>query len=286
MSNIALKSKINLLLVSDASGETVTTIAKAIIAQFEDQLEITEYLWPLVRSKEALDNILLKIEPNSNDILLYTLLDVELRKYLKNRCNEIGALSIFALEDIIDKIANFTKTEIKLKGIPGKYKKLDTNYYKRIDVLNFTLQHDDGNELRSVNEADILILGVSRTSKSPTSLYLAQRGYKVANLPIINGVEIDLSIINNPLILGLTISAEILTQIRYNRLMSYNINLNEKLDNYTSIENVKLELAYALNIFRKNKIPIIDVSKKAIEEVAAEIINLYAIKKDEHKMLL
>ncbi|CAG7591520.1 MAG: pyruvate, water dikinase regulatory protein [Candidatus Midichloria sp.] len=286
MLNLTEKIKIKLYLISDASGETVTTIAKAIAAQFEEQIEMTEYLWPLVRSKNTVNDILSEIEPNSNSIVLYTMLDVELRLYLEKKCESIGILAIFALENVINELANFANVEIRHGGIPGKYKKLDANYYKRIDILNFTLQHDDGHDFKDVNEADILILGVSRTSKSPTSLYLAQRGYKVANLPIINGVEANLSDIKKPILIGLTISAEILSQIRSNRLNSYNLNVNKEVDNYTEIDNIKAELSYALEIFRKNKIPIIDVSRKAIEEVAAEIINIYAAKKGEYKILL
>ena len=176
--------------------------------------------------------------------------------------------------------------EVKGSGMPGKYKKLDANYYKKIDTLNFTLQHDDGNDLKDVNEADILILGVSRTSKSPTSLYLAQRGYKVANLPIINGVEVNISNVTKPIIIGLTISPDVLSQIRSNRLTFYNVHPNKEVDNYTNLDNIKAEINYALTLFRQNKIPIIDVSRKAVEEVAAEIMNIYATKKGEYKILL
>ena len=280
------KIPLNLYLISDASGETVTTIAKAIAAQFEDQIEMTEYLWPLVRSKNTIDEILSEITPFSNSIVLFTIIDFELQSYLETRCKELRILSIFALEHIINSLTDFTGAQIKGSGMPGKYKKLDANYYKKIDTLNFTLQHDDGHDFKDVNEADILILGVSRTSKSPTSLYLAQRGYKVANLPIINGVKITISDVIKPIIIGLTISPEILSQIRSNRLTFYNVTPNKKVDHYTNLDNIKAELEYAFEVFRKNKIPIIDVSRKAVEEVAAEIMNIYAAKKGEYKILL
>ena len=286
MHQLQKKIQLNLYLVSDASGETVTTIAKAIAAQFEDQIEMTEYLWPLVRSKSAIDDILSEIKPHSSSIVLFTMIDLELRSYLELKCEELCVLSIFALEYVINSLADFTGTQVKGSGIPGKYKKLDANYYKKIDTLNFTLQHDDGNDFKDVNESDILILGVSRTSKSPVSLYLAQRGYKVANLPIINGIDVTISNITKPIIVGLTILPEILLQIRSNRLTLYNVKPNKEVDNYTDIDNIKAEINYAIGIFRKNKIPVIDVSRKAVEEVAAEIMNIYAVKKGEYKILL
>jgi regulator of PEP synthase PpsR (kinase-PPPase family) len=279
------KTKLNFFLISDASGETVATVAKAVVSFFETEVLVTEYLFPMVRSKASIDNIIENIGSNNANLILYTMVDSELRTYLVDRCNEVGIAAIFALEHVIKEIAKFIGIEIKATGLPGKYKKLDENYYKKIDIINFTLQHDDGSDFSDVNEADVLILGVSRTSKSPTSLYLAQHGYKTANLPIIYGVEANISHINKPLIVGFVIAADILIRIRASRFASYNFIPNE-FDSYADFDSIKQELDYSINLFHKNQIPIIDVTKKAVEEVAAEIINLYAAKKGGYKILL
>ena len=270
-------------MISDASGETVESIGKAMIAQFEGQLQITGHIWPMIRSKSSVDLIFQSMKQKPG-VILYTILEQDLRDYLIKKSEDAGLFHISVLEKITNDIANFMDVEVRNDGIPGKYKILDDNYYKRIEVLNFTMQHDDGIDSKNYNNADILILGVSRTSKSPTSLYLAQRGYKVANMPIIDKVRVDLSKVVKPLIIGLTIAPDILYQIRSSRLLSYNVNIANNVENsYTDYDAIKDELRYAMRLFNQYSIPIIDVSRKAVEEVSAEIMRLYYIKKGELK---
>lgn len=284
-----MKQKLlHVYLVSDSSGETVAAVSKAVIAQF-DELKVIEYMWPLVRSVGQVDDVIKEIKLH-HGIVIYTMLDIELRRYLKDQCRLINAPCISAIGRVISEISKFLGVTASTANIPGKYKNLDEQYYKRIEIINYTIQHDDGQHRAGYNEADILLLGVSRTSKSPTALYLAQRGYKTANLPIIKNVPVDLANITNPLIVGLTIAPEVLSQIRNNRLLALHAPDKQYFqydeNHYINIESVKEEIQYAKKIFEQYNIKMIDTSRRAVEETAAEIINMYFEKKGEHKMLL
>ena len=267
-------------MVSDSSGDTVLTVGKAVMSQFEN-IAVKEYIWPLIRNKEQVDNLLSNVTKNPG-IILYTIVNDELRTYLKEQGENIMVPCISVISRIIHEIAEYIGTEASRK-VPGKQVRLDAAYFRKIDAINYTIHHDDGQLRHDYNKADILLVGVSRTSKSPTSLYLAQRGYKVANLPIINDVEYDLSDITSPLIVGLTISVEYLVKIRRKRLLSKDkMSVIDNSNVYTEILDVKAEISYANKLFREMQIPVIDVTSKAIEENVAEIINIYFAKKGEH----
>lgn len=272
----------HLYLVSDASGETVSHISKAVIAQFDESVEVIEHLFPLIRSHEDIDQIFSIIDTRFKSIILHTIIQHELQVYLEKKANDKNILAIAALKNVIRQIIAFTNAKIKKDCLPGKYNKLDEEYYEKIDILNFTMRHDDGQLLNEYNDADILILGVSRTSKSPTSLYLAQKGYKTANLPIINNIPVNLSGITKPLVIGLTIAEDILCNIRSHRFLLYTSTQESKNNGYAEFSAVREEIQYAMQIFRFHQIPIIDVSRKAIEEVAAEIIKLYNVHNPTH----
>jgi [pyruvate, water dikinase]-phosphate phosphotransferase / [pyruvate, water dikinase] kinase len=268
---------LSVYMVSDSSGETVIAVTKAVISQF-DNIEVQEYMWPLVRSKEQIDEIATALQKNPG-IVIYTILNKELREHLKLKCSELNVKCFSPIANIISEICSYCGV-LTSKKTPEKEILSDINYFKKIEAINFTVNHDDGQQSKDFNNADILLTGVSRTSKSPTSLYLAQRGYKVANWPIINGVDYDFSLIDKPLVVGLTIGIERLIQIRQCRLMGQDLK-NFKND-YTDATSIKDEIKYANRIFNKNNFPIVDVTSKAIEEISAEIINLYFAKKGEH----
>ena len=272
---------LDLNMVSDSSGETVIAVSKAVISQFEN-LHVKEYIWPLVRARTQIDRLIEDIKKNPG-VVIYTIINKELRQYLKLKCAEIGISCTSPIANVISKVSDYCGVSTS-KKTPDKEIFSDINYFKKIEAINFTISHDDGQQNKNFNEADILIVGVSRTSKSPTSLYLAQRGYKVANWPIIDGVQYDFSKFNKPLIVGLTISIDRLIQIRHSRLISKDI---RKCNNeYADPIRVENELLYANKILKYYNIPVIDVTSKAIEEVAAKIINLYFEKKGGHLMHL
>lgn len=274
-------ANLNLYTVSDSSGETVIAVSKAVISQF-DNITVQEYMWPLVRSKEQIDEVIASLEKKAG-IVIYTILNKELREYLKLKCKKLNVKCFSPIANIISEICLHCGVETS-KKTPEKEILSDLNYFKKIEAINFTVNHDDGQQNKDFNNADILLTGVSRTSKSPTALYLAQRGYKVVNWPIINGIEYDFSLISNPLVIGLTISIERLLQIRQYRLMGQmrGQNLRDFKNDYTDVTSIKDEIKYANRIFKKNNFPVINVTSKAIEEISAEIINLYFAKKGEH----
>ncbi|MSO14478.1 putative pyruvate, phosphate dikinase regulatory protein [Rickettsiales endosymbiont of Trichoplax sp. H2] len=264
-------------MVSDSSGETVVAVSKAVVSQF-DSIKIHEYMWPLVRSKKQIDEVVVSLKKNPG-VVIYTIINRELREYLKEQCNKLNVKCFSPIASIISEICSYYNIQTS-KKTPEKEILSDTSYFKKIEAINFTVNHDDGQQINDFNNADILLVGVSRTSKSPTSLYLAQRGYKVANWPIINDVEYDFSLIKNPLIVGLTVSIDRLLQIRQCRLIGQNF--SDFRNDYTDALSIREEIRYANKIFNNNKFPVVDVTSKAIEEISAEIINLYFAKKGEH----
>lgn len=278
------KKSVAIYLISDSSGETVLSVSKAVIAQFCDIAAIEEYIWTLVRSKTQIDEAIDQIKQQDNGVVFYTVTDQELRDYLEHRCREIGVVSIFLLKQCFEAIAGVLGIKTPITGAPGKYKVLDESYYRRIDVINYTVQHDDGQVSDDYDDADILLLGISRTSKSPTALYLAQRGFKTANIPIVKNLEIQLAAIKKPVIVGFMISADMLAQIRSNRALRAGSCLLEEDDVYVSLADIKDELRYAKKIFSQFNIPVVDVTRKAVEEIAAEVINLYCQKRGDHRM--
>lgn len=267
---------IHLFLVSDSSGETALTVSRAAMAQFEG-LEVIEHSWPLIRKKEQIEELFQALKKHDG-IVLYTMVNKELRHYLKEGCNKLGIKYISVIAHVINELSEYLNIQADIK-IPGaQHSQLDPHYFKRISAIEYTLKHDDGQNLSQIDEADIVLLGVSRTSKTPTSFYLAQRGLKVANIPIINNSSLpfEQEILNKKNCIALTIRPEKLSHIRNNRLLHLMEVQQVESNEYTELDAINAEIKYALKLFAQFKIPVIDISNKAIEETAAEIIILHS----------
>jgi regulator of PEP synthase PpsR (kinase-PPPase family) len=261
--------RLHLHLLSDSTGETLENIAKAGLAQFEG-VETIKHFWPMVRSQGHLDRILLEIAQRPG-LVIFTLVNNEIRTRLESRCHALGLPSVSALDPVIDALSQLLGQQALAR--PGRQHILDAAYYARVEAIQFTIAHDDGIAPEDWEEADIILTGVSRSSKTPTSIYLANRGYKVANVPLVveSPPQPSFYSLVHPLIVGLTTSPERLIQIRRNRLLS----LNQSPETaYVDHEKVVTELSFARRIFSDQGWPVIDVTRRSIEETAAAIINL------------
>ena len=262
--------RLNLHLLSDSTGETLEHIGKAAIAQFEN-VETIRHFWPMVRSEQHLDRIIAEIALNPG-MVLFTLANQGLRKKLENGCRALGIPVVAPLDAVTDSMSNLLGQETRNR--PGRKHVLDDAYFARIDAIQFTIAHADGVGWENWEEADIVLAGVSRTSKTPTSIYLANRGYKTANIPLVPESPPPNSLyhLKNPMVVGLTTSAERLVQVRRNRLLSLN---QAPETSYVNIDKVQSEVAHARRLFADNGWPVIDVTRRSIEETAAAIISLY-----------
>lgn len=262
-------TRLHLHLLSDSTGETLENIAKAALAQF-DGVETIKHFWPMVRSEGHLDRILLDIAHNPG-LVLFTLVNVDTRRKLETRCRALGLPMVAALDPVTDALSNLLGQAAKAR--PGRQHILDAAYFARVDAIQFTIAHDDGIGADNWEEADILLAGVSRCSKTPTSIYLANRGYKTANIPIVieSPPPAILYTLKHPLIVGLTTSTDRLVQVRRNRLLSLN---QAPETDYVDQGKVAREVAFARRIFADNGWPVIDVTRRSIEETAAAIITL------------
>lgn len=260
----------HLHLVSDSTGETVGSVARAAIVQFDD-VEAHEHTWPLVRTRGQLDKVLAGIEAHPG-IVMYTLVDKGLRDILKAECLKRSLPCIPVLAPVLAELTTYLGMESS--SLPGRQHELDDKYFSRVEAINYTLAHDDGQAAWDLNEADIILIGVSRTSKSPTCVYLANRGFKTANIPFVKAELLppDLELLKKPLIVGLTISADRLVQIRKTRLQSLK---QEEDTNYVDRENVEEEIKESRRFFAKHKWPVIDVTRRSVEETAANIIQQF-----------
>lgn len=263
-------ARFNLHLLSDSTGETLEMIAKAALAQFDDT-DVIRHFWPMVRSHQHLERIMGEISANPG-LVLFTLMNEATRDTLEERCKQLGLSAVPVLDVVTDSLEALLGQEAK--GRPGRQHKLDDAYFARVDAIQFTIAHDDGIGWQDWEDADIVLAGVSRTSKTPTSIYLANRGYKVANIPIV--VESPpppaLFGLRHPLVVGLTTAPDRLIQVRRNRLLS----LSQSPDtDYVDTDRVSEELKYARRMFADNGWPVIDVTRRSIEESAAAVINLY-----------
>ncbi len=269
-----LMTRLHLHMLSDSTGETLENITKAALAQF-DNVEIIKHFWPMVRSEGHLDRILGDIAQNPG-LVVFTVVNRDIRKKLERECRDMGLPSIAALDAVTDALSNMLGQEAQAR--PGRQHILDAAYFARVEAIQFTIAHDDGVGWENWEDADILLAGVSRTSKTPTSIYLANRGYKTANIPIV--VESPppeaLFHVKHPLVVGLVTGASRLVQVRRNRLLS--LNQSPETD-YVSEEAVKREILYARRMFADNDWPVIDVTRRSIEETAAAVINLYNARK-------
>ncbi|MBU2340137.1 MAG: kinase/pyrophosphorylase [Alphaproteobacteria bacterium] len=262
-------SRIHLHLVSDSTGETLEMIAKAAIAQFEDA-EVERHFWPMVRSRQHLDRIVPELSANPG-MVLYTLVNPETRSRLEEHCRTLSLKSVPVLDGVTAALEAALGREAQ--GRPGRQHLMDQAYFDRVEAIQFTIAHDDGIGWENWEEADILLAGVSRSSKTPTSIYLANRGYKVANIPLVVESPPPPSLFNlrHPLVVGLTTAPERLVQIRRNRLLT----LNERTQtSYVDSERVTSEVQFARRMFADNGWPVIDVTRRSIEETAAAIIKL------------
>ena len=261
--------RMHLHLVSDSTGETLEMIAKAALAQFDDA-EVTRHFWPMVRSRQHLDRIVPDLA-NNPGLVMFTLVNTETRARLEEHCRQLGLPAV----PVLDAVTAALEAQLgqEARGRPGRQHLMDEAYFSRVEAIQFTIAHDDGVGWENWEQADIVLAGVSRTSKTPTSIYLANRGYKTANIPIV--VESPppdaLFRLRKPLVIGLTTAADRLVQIRRNRLLS----LHEDTEtSYVDDDRVKEELKYARRMFADNGWPVIDVTRRSIEETAAAAIRL------------
>ena len=262
-------TRLHLHLLSDSTGETLEMIAKAALAQFDDA-EVNRHFWPMVRSRQHLDRIVAELARNPG-LVLYTLVNADIRQRLEERCRALGLPHVPALDAVTAALEDRLGQEAR--GRPGRQHAMDDAYFARVDAIQFTIAHDDGIGWENWEEADILLAGVSRTSKTPTSIYLANRGYKVANIPLVveSPPPPNLFTLRHPLVVGLTTAPRRLIEIRRNRLLS----LNETTEtSYVDEDRVEKEVALARRMFADNGWPVIDVTRRSIEETAAAVIRL------------
>jgi len=262
--------RLHLHLLSDSTGETLEMIAKAALAQF-DNAEIIRHFWPMVRSQQHLDRIMAEIAANPG-LVLFTLVNTETRARLEARCAALGLPSVPALDTVTDALQGLLGQRAKAR--PGRQHAMDEAYFRRVEAIQFTIAHDDGVNWENWEEAQIVLAGVSRSSKTPTSIYLANRGYKTANIPIVieSPPPSALFGLRRPLVVGLTTATERLVQVRRNRLLSIG---QAPETSYVDADHVAREVQYARRMFADNGWPVIDVSRRSIEETAAAVINLY-----------
>ena len=262
-------TKIHLHLVSDSTGETLEGLVKAGLAQFEG-VDAVKHYWPMVRSEGHLDRVLDEVA-RTPGLVVYTLVARNVRERLELRCAALGLPVIAVMDPILAGLERMVGTPARAR--PGGQHRMDAAYFNRIEAISWTMEHDDGVLPDEWEEADIVLVGVSRSSKTPTSVYLANRGYKTANIPVV--VESLppplLYQLKNPLVVGLTTSADRLIAIRRNRLLS--LNQTPETD-YVNSDAVAREIAFARRMFADNGWPVIDVTRRSIEETAAAIISL------------
>ena len=264
------RSYFHLHLVSDSTGETLITVARAVVAQYEGVAAI-EHVYPLVRSHTQLARVLSEIE-NAPGIVLYTLVERDLAERLEEVCRNTGSPHLSVLEPVHSLLSSYLGAASTAR--PGAQHMLNAEYFKRIDAMNFTLLHDDGHLPADLDDADVILVGVSRTSKTPTAVYLANRGLKTANLPLVPGVPPPtvLNSARRALIVGLVATPERIVQIRQNRLLSLNADDDTS---YVDRDEVAEEIAASRRLFARNSWPMIDVTRRSIEETAAAILDLY-----------
>jgi regulator of PEP synthase PpsR (kinase-PPPase family) len=266
---------LHLHLLSDSTGETLEMIAKAALAQFDDA-ELIRHFWPMVRSLHHLDRIVEDLAANPG-LVLYTLVNDETRRRLEEHCRKLGLPHVAPLDSVTAALED--RFGVEAKARPGRQHMMDDAYFARVDAIQFTIAHDDGIAWEDWEQADIVLAGVSRSSKTPTSIYLANRGFKVANIPLVMESPPPplLFQLARPMIVGLTTAPRRLVEIRRNRLLS----LNQKPETaYVDEEQVEQEVAFARRMFADNGWPVIDVSRRSIEETAAAIIKLYTERQD------
>jgi regulator of PEP synthase PpsR (kinase-PPPase family) len=260
----------HLHLVSDSTGETLITVARAAAAQYANVSPI-EHLYPMVRSKKQLDRVLSEVT-DAPGLVLYTLLEEDLIQLLENKCRELALPCMSVLGPILRLFQSYLGAETIHRV--GAQHVLNAEYFQRIEALNFSMLHDDGQHVEGLEEADVVLVGVSRTSKTPTSIYLANRGVKTGNVPLVPGVTLapQVETLARPLVVGLFASPERIVQIRQNRLLG--LKAHREDDQYIDKVAVAEEVAYSRRLCAKHNWPSIDVTRRSIEETAAAVMRL------------
>ncbi len=272
-------NRFHLHLVSDSTGETVSSVARACVVQF-DGFEAIPHLWWLVRNRNQVSHVIegVKAEPG---IVLATLVDPDLRDALEEGCRPLRVPCIPVLDPVMAALAGYLNAAFGVE--PGRQHSLDAEYFKRIDAMHFTLAHDDGQALADIDEADVILVGVSRTSKTPTCMYLANRGLKAANVPLVPGAPPppELLTAKHPLIVGLTREPKSLSEVRRSRLHF----LDKDVPGYADLSEVQEEVMAARRLFTDHAWPIIDMTRRSIEEAAAAILQHYSQRRGGPKVL-
>ncbi len=268
----------HLHLVSDSTGATTQGVLKACIVQFEG-VEVQEHIWPMVLSTAQVEQVIEGVREHPGPVI-FTMVSARTRQPLVEECARLNLPCVSVLDPVIDAFAHyFNRTTVNR---PGGQHTLNAEYFERIDALHYVMAHDDGQATRDISQADLVLVGVSRTSKTPTSIYLANHyGLKTANVPFVPGIPLpdNLFDLKDILIVGLTASADRLVQIRRNRLLMLR---QEPETDYVDIENVKAELVEARKVFARNGWPVIDVTRRSIEETAAGIYQIYTRFQEDH----
>jgi regulator of PEP synthase PpsR (kinase-PPPase family) len=272
--------KHQIILISDSTGETLDRIFLAIKSQFSNFVyKKKEYVF--IRTKTQIDKIIKKGMEEQNPIILYTIVETKLAKYISYECEQKKIPSFSILGNLI---LNFSKLlKEKPTHTPSAQHVLDDEYYKRIEAIQFSMTHDDGMLIKDISQADIILLGVSRTSKTPTSIYLANKGYKTLNIPLVGKHDIPSVLKNDPAsfcVIGLSVEAERLSDIRANRL---EVMKEQKIVNYSDLNFIQKEIKDSIKLFKTHNWPIIDVTRKSVEETAASVIRIFDIKKRKKK---
>ena len=271
-----MSNKYQIYLISDSTGETLDRIFLALKAQFKN-IEYKVHSYSFTRTENQILKILDEAKENENSVILYTIVDNNLAKYLANTSDDKSIPCFGVLGELI---LNFSKLlNQKASHQPSGQYALNDEYYRKIAAIQFTMNHDDGNSIKDIKKSDIVLLGVSRTSKTPTSIYLANKGFKTSNIPLVNKNSIPSILKENPklvCVVGLSTEPERLADIRKNRMISLKENENKS---YINLEKIKKEVEDAKKTFKKYKWPAIDVTRKSVEETAASIIKIYEIYK-------
>jgi len=260
----------HLHLVSDSTGETLTTVAKAVSVQYA-QIQAIEHVYPLVRTPKQMYRVFQAVA-DAPGIVLYTVVDANLKLMLEERCRELRVPALYVLEPIMKIFESYLGAP--QDPVVAGQRTLDADYFRRIDALNFTIAHDDGRLPADLNQADIIVIGISRTSKTPTSIYLAQRGYKTINVPLVPSMELprQLEDSHSAFVVGLVALPGRIAEIRRNRVgFLANTNLKDYVDRY----RIAQEIRDTRRICSKNGWPVIDVTRRSVEETAASIIKLF-----------
>ena len=264
-------------LISDSTGETIDRIFLALKAQFQN-FKYKNHQYSFTRTENQILKILDLAQKTPNSIILYTIVDIKLAKFLETEAKKTNISCFGALGDLI---LNFSKLlHQRATHIPSGQHILNEEYYERIEAIQFTINHDDGNSINDINKSNIILLGVSRSSKTPTSIYLANKGFKTSNVPLINERSVPEFLKKNPkliCVVGLTIEPNRLIDIRKNRMTSIK---EQQGTDYTSLEKITNEIENAKKTFKKYQWPVVDVTRKSVEETAASIIKIYEIKKN------